>query len=209
MNRAAPPAFLGTSYRFVLISFCPRELSHYGVISEHYRIFKGLTTRQPTTFFSFFPTFVSVVCPTGPYPPLRLARRPNRGLIGGGWTTSVAVGLWPGFEISGFFPPPLQALRRLPALHYAQGLCPIRSRMSATISPVHLFTLSGLVKHVPRAFVQPISHRYPTICLNTQCSLRECTSSTPTNPLHRRHRFCGGKNTTQTPSPPRWAQNFY
>ena len=26
---------------------------------------------------------VSVVCPTGPYPPLRLARRPNRGHIGG------------------------------------------------------------------------------------------------------------------------------
>ena len=32
------------------------------------------------------PIIVSVVCPTGtgPHPPLRLARRPNRGHIGGG-----------------------------------------------------------------------------------------------------------------------------
>ena len=31
--------------------------------------------------FPFFssPAIVSVVCPTGPFPPLRLARRPNRG----------------------------------------------------------------------------------------------------------------------------------
>ena len=37
-------------------------------------------------FFSsfFFPLLFSVVCPTGPHPPLRLGRRPNRGHIGGG-----------------------------------------------------------------------------------------------------------------------------
>ena len=34
-------------------------------------------------FFCFLPNTVSVVCPTGPNPPLRLARRPNRGHIGG------------------------------------------------------------------------------------------------------------------------------
>ena len=35
--------------------------------------------------FVFFPPItVSVVCPAGPYPPLRLARRPNRGHTGGG-----------------------------------------------------------------------------------------------------------------------------
>lgn len=35
--------------------------------------------------FSFFPLFCSL--PTGPHPPLRLARRPNRGHIEGGcWT---------------------------------------------------------------------------------------------------------------------------
>ena len=31
---------------------------------------------QPTFFF-FLPLIVSVACPTGPHPPLRLARRPN------------------------------------------------------------------------------------------------------------------------------------
>ena len=30
-------------------------------------------------FFFVLPIFVSVVCPTGPHPPLRLPRRPNRG----------------------------------------------------------------------------------------------------------------------------------
>ena len=40
-------------------------------------------------FFFFLPIIVSVACPTGPHPPLRLARRPNRGHIGGGgWTPS-------------------------------------------------------------------------------------------------------------------------
>ena len=33
-------------------------------------------------YFFFFPIIVSVACPTGPHPPLRLARRPNRGHIG-------------------------------------------------------------------------------------------------------------------------------
>ena len=38
-------------------------------------------------FIYFFIPIVSVACPTGPHPPLRLARRPNRGHIGGGgWT---------------------------------------------------------------------------------------------------------------------------
>ena len=32
--------------------------------------------------FFFLPIIVSVACPTGPHPPLRLARRPNRGHIG-------------------------------------------------------------------------------------------------------------------------------
>ena len=45
-----------------------------------------------TFFFSllFLPIIVSVVdCPTGPHPLLQLARRPNRGHIGGGgWTPS-------------------------------------------------------------------------------------------------------------------------
>ena len=35
------------------------------------------------------PIIISVVCPTGPHRPIRLARRPNRGHIGGGgWTPS-------------------------------------------------------------------------------------------------------------------------
>ena len=40
-------------------------------------------------FFSFLPLLDFVVCPSGPLPPLLLARRPNRGHIGGGgWTPS-------------------------------------------------------------------------------------------------------------------------
>ena len=40
-----------------------------------------------THVFFFLPIIVSVVCPTGAYPPLRLARRPNQGHVGGGgWT---------------------------------------------------------------------------------------------------------------------------
>ena len=47
----------------------------------------SLTTRERSHhIFCFFslPTIVSVACPTGPHPPLRLARRPNRGQKGGG-----------------------------------------------------------------------------------------------------------------------------
>ena len=48
-----------------------------------------LSHSKHTYIFSFFflPIIVSVAWPTGPHPPLRLARRPNRGHIGGGgWT---------------------------------------------------------------------------------------------------------------------------
>ena len=40
--------------------------------------------RKLLIIFHFFllPIIVSVVCPTGPHPPLRLARRPNRGHVG-------------------------------------------------------------------------------------------------------------------------------
>ena len=41
----------------------------------------GKRARSQIVFF-FLPIIVSVVCPTGPHPPLRLARRPNRGHIG-------------------------------------------------------------------------------------------------------------------------------
>ena len=51
---------------------------------QHYRCDGRVCVRS-----SFFPIIGSVVCPTGPHPPLRLARRPNRGHIGGGgWTPS-------------------------------------------------------------------------------------------------------------------------
>ena len=36
------------------------------------------------SLFFFFPLLASIVCPTGPHPPLRLARRPNRGHTEGG-----------------------------------------------------------------------------------------------------------------------------
>ena len=45
---------------------------------------------------------VSVVCPTGPHPPLRLARRPNRGHIGGGAGPPPAVHAYDAFIASGF-----------------------------------------------------------------------------------------------------------
>ena len=47
-------------------------------------------THTHTFAHSFFLLIVvSVACPTGPHPPLRLARRPNRGHIGGGgWNPS-------------------------------------------------------------------------------------------------------------------------
>ena len=46
-------------------------------------------TKYVVHLLLFFPIIVSVACPTGPHPPLRLARRPNRGHIGGGgWTPS-------------------------------------------------------------------------------------------------------------------------
>ncbi|CAN0034034.1 unnamed protein product [Ectocarpus sp. 4 AP-2014] len=39
--------------------------------------------------FFFLPSLDSLVCPSGPQPPLLPARRPNRGHIGGGgWTPS-------------------------------------------------------------------------------------------------------------------------
>ena len=44
------------------------------------------------------PVVVSVVCPTGTYPPLRLARRPNRGHVG---TKDVCMGVLPRYCTSG------------------------------------------------------------------------------------------------------------
>ena len=45
--------------------------------------------------FCFLPLLFSVVCPTGPHPPLQLATRPNRGHMGGGgapgWTPSCGM----------------------------------------------------------------------------------------------------------------------
>ena len=54
-------------------------------------------------FFSFFflTIVVSVACPTGPHPPLRLARRPNRGHIGGGVGPPPAVHAYDVFIASG------------------------------------------------------------------------------------------------------------
>ena len=55
-------------------------------------------------FFVFLPVIASVACPTGPHPPLRLARRPNRGHIGGGgWTPSCGTFLWCFFSRVGWF----------------------------------------------------------------------------------------------------------
>ena len=53
----------------------PRKLYRKGTIFD---------TVQQYFFLFPLPIIVSVVCPTGPNPPLRLARRPNRGHIGGG-----------------------------------------------------------------------------------------------------------------------------
>ena len=43
----------------------------------------AVSFRRFFLLFLFFPLTFSVACPTGPHPPLRLARRPNRGHIGG------------------------------------------------------------------------------------------------------------------------------
>ena len=51
---------------------------------------------------SFLPIIVSVACPTGPLPPLRLARRPNRGHIEGGVGPPPAVHAYDDFIASGF-----------------------------------------------------------------------------------------------------------
>ena len=60
-----------------LVTCCPQTKYQY------------LLRRGCTFFFFSLPIIVSVACPTGPHPPLRLARRPNRGHIGGGgWTPS-------------------------------------------------------------------------------------------------------------------------
>ena len=49
-------------------------------------------TRASYVVFFFLPIIVSVACPTRPHPPLRLARRPNRGHIGGGgWFPSCSM----------------------------------------------------------------------------------------------------------------------
>ena len=46
------------------------------------------------SFAPGYSSIVSVVCPAGPHPPLRLARRPNRGHIGGGgWTRTPSCGV--------------------------------------------------------------------------------------------------------------------
>ena len=55
------------------------------------RLNKNKVSNVRVTYLLFFLIlyFVSVDSPTGPHPPLRLARRPNRGHIGGGgWTPS-------------------------------------------------------------------------------------------------------------------------
>ena len=51
------------------------------------RVGKTSNAGKGDIFFFFFfslPIIVSVACPTGAHPPLRLASRPNRGHIGGG-----------------------------------------------------------------------------------------------------------------------------
>ena len=49
---------------------------------------RNSTPHATPHFFFVHPIIASVICPTGPHPPLRLARRPNWGHIGrgGGWT---------------------------------------------------------------------------------------------------------------------------
>ena len=66
-----------------LAVYCCAPLELCGATSLYERMHHAVPARYPTFFsFSFFlPLFVSVVCLTGPHPPLRLARRPNRGHI--------------------------------------------------------------------------------------------------------------------------------
>ena len=55
------------------------------------RVFNAYSDNSKCMFFCFFfhPIILSVAYSTGPHPPLRLARRPNRDHIGGGgWTPS-------------------------------------------------------------------------------------------------------------------------
>ena len=62
--------------------------------AERFMVAKGRKRAMHTYIYFYFiyfflPIIVSVACPTGPHPPLRLARRPNRGHIGGGgWIPS-------------------------------------------------------------------------------------------------------------------------
>ena len=70
---------VGTRRSFVL----PNVL----LLSSHYYYYYFIC--PPTIAGDFLPIIVSVACPTGPHPPLRLARRPNRGhIVGGAWTPS-------------------------------------------------------------------------------------------------------------------------
>ena len=56
---------------------------HYPLQTEPKDRTKPISLDYASTFFFFLPIIVSVACPTGPHPPLRLARRPNRGHLGG------------------------------------------------------------------------------------------------------------------------------
>ena len=50
-------------------------------VKTSHTFWKAYSVTMRVIFLSFSPIVVSVVCPTGPHPPLRLARQPNRGNI--------------------------------------------------------------------------------------------------------------------------------
>ena len=75
----------------------PARTCHRAIIAEHF----DKPTYLSLSLF-LLPIIVSVACPTSPHPPLRLARRPNRGHIGGGGWAPPAVHACDVFIASGF-----------------------------------------------------------------------------------------------------------
>ena len=88
---------------FHLTPICrtPRQVRQLGL--------RGRLVWCHTFFFLFSSHYWTLLSsPTGPHPPLRVVRRPNRGRIGGGgWTPSCGTYLWFFRIASGFSTPTL------------------------------------------------------------------------------------------------------
>ena len=71
--------------------------------SYFYQLSLVLATATISFLYFFLPSLDSVVCPSGPVPPLLLGRQPNRGHIGGGgWTPAKCREWFLGYSLTAY-----------------------------------------------------------------------------------------------------------